>query len=427
MKIELKKNFHFLKSTLLISLVKFSSAILSYLFLILVTRKFGAEESGIFFLAFTILTFLSVVSRFGLDNTILKNVSIFFEIKENKNINYILSKIIILIIILNVIIILFLSLNVDILQLIFKKKNIEQILIIILPVALFVNLNFIFSNYFQAINKKLTSLFCLNFFSNVLIIFFLIVKKFDSIFEFSLFFLLSNIISLFISLSLFFFYKKNRIIFKIPSLKLIKDSSSYYFYILISQLNLWLGTLVVGFFETSENIAYYSAAHRSSLILILILSSINIITANKFANLISNGDRIKLSQLVYASTIISLLISFPVIILFLFFSEYIMGFFGHDFIKSAIILKIITVGQIFNILTGPVGNILSMSHYQNDLRNVGIISFIFSVLSSIILVKYYGIIGAAVSFASYLIIQNLLLAICVKKRFGIKVLAIKYF
>lgn len=46
-----------------------------YIFLLLVTRKSGAEVWGIFALCYALLNIISILSRFGIDIALLKNNS----------------------------------------------------------------------------------------------------------------------------------------------------------------------------------------------------------------------------------------------------------------------------------------------------------------------------------------------------------------
>jgi O-antigen/teichoic acid export membrane protein len=45
---------------------------MAFLFTLLIARQLGAEQAGYFFLAFTVVTFLSAIARLGFDNAIIR-------------------------------------------------------------------------------------------------------------------------------------------------------------------------------------------------------------------------------------------------------------------------------------------------------------------------------------------------------------------
>ena len=413
------KIFFFLKKTFVVSLFKFLSAITSYFLFILVARKFGANESGVFFLALSIITFLSVVGRFGLDNLLLKKISIFFVSNDNVKTIHLISKILLLVLFLDMILIFSLFYLLD---LFLNKKEIINSLKIMLPIIMFFNLNFMIAIYHQATKKIFLSIIIINFLSNFIALLFILFKDFNNISDFIIYFTISNFLALIIALIILSITKSSEIIiFKKLSFSLLKDSFSYYSYIVMTQLNLWIGTFIIGYYETSQNVAYFSSAQRSSMIIILILASINTITASKFANLIHLKSKKILSEYIYIATRSSVLISLPIILIFLLFPEFVLSFFGEDFTSGSNVLQIFAIGQLFNVFTGPVGNILSMSPYVNYLKKITIFTLFFSGIITILLVKSYGIIGGAIGFSVGIIVQNLLLAYIVHKKLKINV------
>ena len=48
------------------------AAVIQFVFNVLVSRKLGVDQAGLFFLGFSIVTFLSILSRFGLDMSIVR-------------------------------------------------------------------------------------------------------------------------------------------------------------------------------------------------------------------------------------------------------------------------------------------------------------------------------------------------------------------
>ena len=64
-----------LRKTALAGLIKAVAAFIAFLMTAAVTRTLGAEEAGLFLLAITILAFLGVFFRLGLDSVVLRLIS----------------------------------------------------------------------------------------------------------------------------------------------------------------------------------------------------------------------------------------------------------------------------------------------------------------------------------------------------------------
>ena len=151
----------------------------------MVARKFGANESGVFFLALSIITFLSVVGRFGLDNLLLKKISIFFVSNDNVKTIHLISKILLLVLFLDMILIFSLFYLLD---LFLNKKEIINSLKIMLPIIMFYNLNFMIAIYHQATKKIFLSIIIINFLSNFIALLFILFKDFNNISDFIIYF-----------------------------------------------------------------------------------------------------------------------------------------------------------------------------------------------------------------------------------------------
>ena len=117
-----------------------------------------------------------------------------------------------------------------------------------------------------------------------------------------------------------------------------------------------------------------------------------------------------------------------IILLFIFFlSDSILSLWGKEFTNAKNCLIILCVGQFFNIGTGAVGYLLSMTGHEKVLRNITILSLILSVLLNLVLINLIGILGAAIATSSVIIINNLVKAFFVYKKIGISINQISNF
>ena len=112
-------------------------------------------------------------------------------------------------------------------------------------------------------------------------------------------------------------------------------------------------------------------------------------------------------------------LTIPILILILFFSEFILRLFGEQFILGSLCLNILIAGQLINVLCGSVGYILNMTEYQNIFKWIIVFTVIMNVVLNIVLIPLYGIFGAAVASMISLILWNMISCIYIYKKFNI--------
>ena len=114
------------------------------------------------------------------------------------------------------------------------------------------------------------------------------------------------------------------------------------------------------------------------------------------------------------------IIAIPLCALLFFLSAEIL-LFGEDYVNASYLLQVLIFGQFINIICGPVAFLLNMTGNEKDMRNILLLTGILSIILGFILTFHYGVLGAAISTSTSLIIQNLLAAFYVRKRLGFNV------
>ena len=101
-----------------------------------------------------------------------------------------------------------------------------------------------------------------------------------------------------------------------------------------------------------------------------------------------------------------------------------MSIFGDGFEEGKNILRILVIAQFIIVLTGSVSLLLSMTGHEKDLKNCALLSGICSIILSLILIPFYGVIGAALATTAAISIQNFMGVYWVKERLGFNTLSI---
>ena len=180
----------------------------------------------------------------------------------------------------------------------------------------------------------------------------------------------------------------------------------------------WSGVLIAGAILIPEAVAELNAAQRTANLISFVLVVINMVVAPRYARLWMNGNVVGLRKLAHNASRLAILLVAPSLILIFVFSAEIMSMFGASYVEAGMLLVIFGVGHAVNVATGSVGYLLNMSGYEKEFRRITVYVGVFSIVSAIVLVDFFGAIGAATATAMSSSIQNLVGFGMVKKRLG---------
>lgn len=181
----------------------------------------------------------------------------------------------------------------------------------------------------------------------------------------------------------------------------------------------WAPLLFLGIWGTAEEVGIFGAATRVAMLVTFFLASVNTVIAPKFSDLYNRGQMKILQSLARRFALLITLAASPLFLLLIFAGDRVMGFFGPDFIRGGAALAILAMGQAVNTMTGPVGYLLMMTGHERDCRNAAVLSMVFMLGCSMLLIPEQGLIGAAIASAAAEILRNLHNLVSVQRRLNI--------
>jgi O-antigen/teichoic acid export membrane protein len=177
---------------------------------------------------------------------------------------------------------------------------------------------------------------------------------------------------------------------------------------------------MLGLMKGMDEVGWYRVSVQISLLMVFGLEVITLVVAPYFVRFYKRGDLKKLKRTFIISVLASISVAFPVFLVFVLFGEALIDLaFGKEYIDSYYPLLILAVGQLFNVVVGPAGYLLSMAGFEKDTAKVMVWAAILNVLLNLLLIPHIGMIGAAVSSALCLAIWNIWVVIVLRKRVGI--------
>ncbi|WP_169709454.1 oligosaccharide flippase family protein [Deferrisoma camini] len=181
----------------------------------------------------------------------------------------------------------------------------------------------------------------------------------------------------------------------------------------------WLPLLVLGAVGTKAEVGVFGAALRTATLTSLLLVAVNSMTAPKFAALWAKGDLQGLEKTAVKSALLVSLSAAPILSILAFFPEHVLGLFGKDFALGAVALTILAAGQFVNAATGSVGYLLMMTGNGKWLW-VSVALAAVTCAGLVALMPFWnGVIVAAIAVAVPLAMQNLLASVFAFLRIGV--------
>lgn len=419
----------FLIKSLVALFVRGLGAIAGFFSTLYVARMLGADEAGVYFLAFAIVTAISTVSRVGLDSSVVRFTSIASESGRRQNVAAIIRISVSWVLLASFMLVALLFMGAEsIATQVFSKPELGDALGVMLWAIPFISLSVLLASVLQGVRYPEASLFILNIGvpACMLLLMFLFagvdgarigLRHVAWIYVVAAVFVLMIAVAATVWAVRVGFWGG-----VFSSGQLLASCLPLLMVAVMGLFVMWGSQLMAGIFLSAADVAMLAVAQRTSMLTSLILVAVNAVAAPQFAHLYQQKDYGQLKQAALRSVRIMVLMALPFLVGLCVFPQFIMSLFGSDFAAGAVILPILACGQFINVMTGSVGYLLNMTGHERDMRNVMIVTGVFSLLLSYALTLMYGLVGAAIATALSVALQNLFAAHLVKRRLGFNTL-----
>lgn len=415
-------------------LYRIGGQLLGFLLTFVIAYFFGANGLGEYVLAIVVLRVFVLIAKFGLDTASIKFIASFASERNFESIRLFREKSLIFITLTSLLLSLLMYFNsAFIAELI--SANVHHIKInafFILPLSFFMfhyqNLRGLkkigFYSFFFWMSQALFSL-----------IFILIFTSFSKDSNIPLYAYLSSLIIISIFSLVVFQYlfnkekkDKNESVENLNIKDILLVASPLMLAQAVQFIMSWTDKIMLGALDTPSVIAglttntaeigVYHTAFKLSMFATISLLAIKSIAAPKFAELYRNKDFKGLQKVTHQSTKLIFWTTLPLVLIFVFFSEFLMGIFGEEFKIGILSFIILSSGRLVVAFSGAAGNLLQMCGKQVVFMNVAIIGSVINIVLNYALIPVYGINGSAIATTISIVMFNLLLVYFVKKEFG---------
>ena len=384
-----------------------------------VTNGLGGEEAGRFFLIFAAIQFLSAVSRCGLDNVLLRYCGI--EVPDSGYLyaQSVTSKSIVAVTLVGVIFGSIVYIFSDILSVIFFKDAIHSSLFHLVPFGVLgLAFSVIFAMALQGIGRVSSSIFVMNIVGNLCVTVFMLSDIVETAQQVVLVYVISCFGAALLGRVIFSQCVVNNERVPLGWEKLFQSSMPLWVVVILDQASIWAGQMIASIYGGMGEVAHFAVAQRVSMIISFALVAVSMVVAPRFASLFHNGQREDIEKLYKKTTLALFVLAVPLGLFFVVFADVLLSFFGEGFEAASLFLRILVLGQLVYVATGPSGYLLMMSSNEKDVRSALLVSAPVGLLVAMAITPLYGVVGCAIGTAIAVGLQNVIAAFYVKKRFG---------
>ncbi len=408
---------------------KISSMVLGFLNQIILARILGAGGIGEVLLVLSVVNVSAQFARFGMEEAMMRFIPSYIEKRDNAKLKgtiYFVLKFCLLLSILFVFLVIllskFISINV------FHSEGLLKLLPIVaiaIPASVIRGvIGGILKGHRDIFKALLPELLISPFFR--IAIFLLLTLQGVSTLHAIVAFIIGEIFA--VVLSIIFLVKElnkiepvkqqyeNKKVLGVAYTMIFASFGAY----LYTQADLW----ILGMFRSTEEVGIYGVSAKLVTLILFSMAAFATIIPPLISKIHISGNRDELIKVVSGSTRWVLSIAIPITLILVLEGKFILKyFFGEIFVNGYIPLVILSIGQIIKAGTGLVGYILQMTGQHKTFLKITISGGISNIILNILLVPYFGMLGAAIATTLCFTMVNIICVFVIYKRLTVLTLA----
>jgi O-antigen/teichoic acid export membrane protein len=416
-----------LKKSVPTAFVKLMGMVLAIIVSVFLGRTLGAEGLGVINISNRLVAILLVVCMFGMRQVLIKEIAIGHNKKDLKKIGDALKTAYIFNVGISIFVsIIFILLSPWLAYSFFKVPELEWVLVISFMAFPFQILTRIFSSGLSGY-RKIWQASLVDQTLSVFIVSVILLAYYLSGIEITLInVVIAYVIGRFITTIVLGVYwhtlfssalKKEQ-----KTKELLKTAFPILLVSLTSTIYKNIDIIMIGWLCSAKEAGIYAVASRIAIVSGFLLNVANSSVAPKFATLYDDNKKMELQKLVQFVTVILFLMSLGILAISVGFGTFILSIWGLEFTSGYLVLVILAIGQFFNVATGTVGTLLTMTGYEKKLLSVNTFFMVFNIILNYLFIKLWGVEGAALAYAVSIIGMNFTRTFYVYKYVGIHIL-----
>lgn len=176
--------------------------------------------------------------------------------------------------------------------------------------------------------------------------------------------------------------------------------------------------LMLGGFVSLKEVGIYFIVVKLGMLANFVLTSVNMVSAPKFAELYSSNDLESLRKLTQKTSRFLFYINLPLLLVLIIGGDLILGVFGEEFKSGYTALIFLVIGQFVNVACGSVGNFLNMTGSQKAFNKIVTTAAALNLGLCWGLIPSLGIVGAGLASSITACYWNVASLLYIKIKYG---------
>jgi O-antigen/teichoic acid export membrane protein len=177
---------------------------------------------------------------------------------------------------------------------------------------------------------------------------------------------------------------------------------------------------ILGAFRTEAEVAIYGTASRLVKLVPMCLMVSNEVMAPLIAELKVMKQNLKLQRVLRTTAAFTAIPALIILVVYIFASPFILNIiYGPFYAGGAVVLVILSIGQLANVWVGSCGYTLTMTGQHNTMMVISFLTGLFTVVVGLAVVDRFGSVGIAFVISFTMVFQQMAMLICAKWRCGI--------
>jgi len=417
----MKIPFALVRTIFLTGSVRAVSAVGAIVLTLYLTNTLEPNDFGGYALCFTMMTLMSMISRFGTDVTLLRFGGEEWDGEPNSKFRA-LSRLSILIVVRNNLLLIITGFIV--VYFFLGDWKYSRLLLFMILLSFPISGIYLTSFILKSIgSSKLGSIFEAGLVSLLATILLISIQKIGLLITYEVVAVALLICAGFLYIAALVVIIRKRILVRTNApyekkLLFTKASASVAVVMILQLLANWGGSFFLSLKWSEVEIALFTVALRIISISLIVGNVVNIVVGPKLANLHSKGLIEQFIKHLRNATSILVAITGPMLILIIIFSENIVKLFGAGYASSTAPLTVLAIGQLCSTIFGLAPTTMMMIGLEVKLRRITLIAASCGIAATAILSFYFGALGAATGVSLYQIVYHWMAAFFIKKNYG---------
>lgn len=176
------------------------------------------------------------------------------------------------------------------------------------------------------------------------------------------------------------------------------------------------GVLLLGWAGEIKNAGIYGLAFSIAFLVVLPRSAVATLFAPAIARLYEHRQFDELQALIIRATSWSLCVAASIAVVLAVMAEYLLSWFGPEYVAGSNALRLLLVGQVISATAGSQTHVLAMTGHERNAAAIFALSALANVIVSAFMISLFGLIGAAWAMAVSLAVWNVAMAIFIWRR-----------